>query len=109
MWRGAREQPRHLLTLSPAEYLIYTRGSVDFYSTYPGKYVPRPLGLRPVPLISSPRELGIEILALSKMNWNQSRLDARQPITLKTTDQVKRILRFCEPASQIASRYAEYM
>lgn len=97
------------MTLSPMEHLIYTRGSVDFYSTYPGMYVPRPLGLRPAQLTISPRELGTEILALSKMNWNQTRLDARYPITLQTTDQVKQILRFCDPASQIASRYAEYM
>ncbi len=97
------------MTLSPAEHVIYTRGSVDFYSTYPGMYVPRPLGLRPARLTISPRELGTETLALSKMNWNQSRLDARYPITLQTTDQAKQILRFCDPAWQIASRYAEYM
>ena len=98
-----------LMTLSPAEHLIYTTGSVEFYSTYPGMYVPRPVGLRPARLTISPRELGTEILALTKMNWNQSRLDARFPITLKTTDQVKQILRFCDPAEQIGSRYAEYM
>jgi hypothetical protein len=97
------------MTLGPAEHLIYTKGSVDFYSTCPGMYVPRPLGLRPARLTISPRELGTEVLALSKMNWNQSRLDARLPITLKTADQVKHILRFCDPAQQIASRYAEYM
>jgi hypothetical protein len=71
-------------------------------------YVPRPTGLRPARLTISPRELGAEILALGKMNWNQSRLDARYPMTLKTTDQVKQILRFCDPAWHIASRYAEY-
>jgi hypothetical protein len=97
------------MTLSPREHLIYTKGSVDFYLTYPGMYVPRPLGLRPARLTISPRELGTEILALSKMNWNQSRLDARLPITLKTAEQVKHILRFCDPAQQIASRYADYM
>lgn len=97
------------MTFGPAEHLIYTKGSVDFYLTYPGMYVPRPLGLRPTRLTISPRELGTEILALSKMNWNQSRLDARLPITLKTADQIKHILRFCDPAQQIASRYAEYM
>jgi hypothetical protein len=97
------------MTLGPSEHLIYTKGSVDFYSTYPGMYVPRPLGLRPARLTISPRELGTEVLALSKMNWNQSRLDARLPITIKTADQAKRILRFCDPAQPIASRYAEYM
>lgn len=35
---GPRLQPGG----GPAEHLIYTKGSVDFYSTYPGMYVPRP-------------------------------------------------------------------
>ncbi|MFD0854596.1 hypothetical protein ACFQ07_20330, partial [Actinomadura adrarensis] len=65
--------------------------------------------LRPAQLSISPRELGTEILALSKMNWNQSRLDGRSPITLQTTDQVKQILRFCDPTHDIATRYAQYM
>ncbi|MFD0857180.1 hypothetical protein ACFQ07_33565 [Actinomadura adrarensis] len=34
------------MSLGTHEHLIYTRGSVDFYSTYPGMHVPRPLGLR---------------------------------------------------------------
>jgi hypothetical protein len=72
-------------------------------------YIPRPVGLRPTRLTISPRELGTEILALSKMNWNQSRLDGRFPITLKTADQVKHILRFCDSDQQIATRYAQYM
>jgi hypothetical protein len=72
-------------------------------------YVPRPVGLRPARLTISPRELAVEILALSKMNWNQSRLDGRFPITLRTAEQVKQILRFCDPEEEIATRYAQYM
>jgi hypothetical protein len=97
------------MTLGSSEHLIYTKGSVDFYSIYPGMYVPRPVGLRPARLTISPRELGTEILALSKMNWNQSRLDGRFPITLRTAEQVKQILRFCDPSQEIATRYAQYM
>ena len=48
-------------------------------------------------------------MALSKMNWNQSRLDGRNLITLQTADQVKQILRFCDPDREIATRYAQYM
>jgi hypothetical protein len=32
-----------LLTISEAEGVLYTRGTVDFYKTYPGMYVPNPL------------------------------------------------------------------
>jgi hypothetical protein len=97
------------VTLSSDEHALYTGGSIEFYSTYPGMYVPHPIGVRPALLTRSPRDLAVELLALSKMNWNQARLDGRLPITLRTAEQVKRVLRFCDPAQTIATRYAQYM
>jgi hypothetical protein len=97
------------VTLSPEECALYTRGSVEFYSTYPGMFVPHPIGIRPALRTRSTRDLAIELLALSKMNWNQSQLDGQMPITLRTADQVKRVLRFCDPAQNAATRYAQYM
>jgi hypothetical protein len=97
------------LTLSTEESLLYTRGSVEFYSTYPGMFVPQPLGIRPARSTRSIRDLATELLALSKMNWNQTGLDGRLPITLRTASQVKRVLRFCDPAQNVATRYAQYM
>jgi hypothetical protein len=97
------------LTLSPDEHLLYTRGSVEFYATYPGLYVPHPVGIRPAQLTHGPRDVAVEMLALSKMNWNQARLDGRHPITLRTAEQVKKVLRFCDPQQLIATRYAQYM
>jgi len=43
------------------------------------------------------------------MNWNQTRLDGRDPITIRAANQVKAILRFCAPDQAIATRYANYM
>jgi len=97
------------VTLSPDEHALYTGGSVEFYSTYPGMYVPHPVGIRPALLTRGPHDLAVELLALTKMNWNQARLDGRLPITLRTAEQVKRVLRFCDPAQTIATRYAQYM
>jgi hypothetical protein len=98
-----------LLTLTDRQFALYTKGSVEFYSTYPGMYIPQPIGLRPVEPILSGRGIGNEILALTKMNWNQTRLDGRLPITIRTANQVKSILRFCSPEQAIATRYASYM
>jgi hypothetical protein len=67
------------------------------------------VGIRPALLTRSPRDVATELLALSKMNWNQVRLDARLPITLRTAEQVKRVLRFCRPNQAVATRYAQYM
>jgi hypothetical protein len=98
-----------LLTLSDQEIVLYTKGSVEFYSTYPGMYVPQPIGIRPADPARNARDIGCETLALTKMNWNQTRLDGRDPVTLRTAHQVKAILRFCAPDQAIATRYAHYM
>ena len=98
-----------LLTLSGQEIVLYTKGSVEFYSTYPGMYVPQPIGIRPAYPIRSARDTGCETLALTKMNWNQTRLDGHDPVTIRTANQVKAILRFCAPDQAIATRYANYM
>ena len=37
-----------LLALADRELVLYTKGSIEFYSTYPGMYVPQPIGIRPV-------------------------------------------------------------
>jgi hypothetical protein len=98
-----------LLVIDDDEAALYTRGSTEFYATYPGMYIPRPLGIRPVGHRRSPEEQGRELLALTKMNWNVTRLDGREPVTLRTAKQVKAVLRFCTPDQFIASRYAHYM
>jgi hypothetical protein len=72
-------------------------------------YVPQPIGIRPARPIQSPHDTGAETLALTKMNWNQTRLDGRDPVTIRTANQVKAILRFCGPDQAIATRYANYM
>lgn len=98
-----------LLTISEDELALYTKGSIDFYSTYPGMHVPRPIGIRPVRPVRSPRETASETLALTKMNWNQTRLDGLYPITIRAANQVKAVLRFSNPGQAIAARYAHYM
>lgn len=47
---------------------------------------------------SSPEHLAEELLALTKMNWNQTQLDARMPITLRTADRVGEILASPQPS-----------
>jgi hypothetical protein len=98
-----------LLALGDQEIVLYTKGSIEFYSTYPGMYVPQPIGIRPARPVRSARDTGSETLALTKMNWNQTRLDGRDPVTIRTANQVKAILRFCSPDQAIATRYANYM
>jgi hypothetical protein len=98
-----------LVTLDERELALYATGSIEFYRTYPGMYIPRPIGIRPVNPTRNPYGLAAEVLALTKMNWNQTRLDGRLPVTLRTANQVKSVLRFCPTDQAIATRYAHYM
>lgn len=98
-----------LLSLTESRHVLYTRGSVPDYQTYPGMYVPRPLGFRTVDAEIGAMELAGELLALTKMNWNATPLDGQLPITLRTADTVANILRHLGADEKPAGRYAFYM
>lgn len=97
------------IALSDQRFVLYTRGSVDFYGTYPGMYVPTPLGLRPTDSDQRLEEVAAETLSLTKLNWNHSQLDGHLPITLHAAHKVKAILRWLSPDDVPARRYANYM
>lgn len=98
-----------LFSLSAQEHVLYTHGSVPYYQTYPGMYVPRPLGIRPATIDRPINEVAAEILSLTKLNWNRVRMDARLPITLLTADRVGEILRHVPTGVRPAPRYTHYM
>ena len=54
--------------LDPRSLLLYTRGSIPYFRTYPGLYVPQPLLLRPAGDGTDLQAAGTDVLALSKMN-----------------------------------------
>jgi hypothetical protein len=98
-----------LFSLDALRHVLYTRGSVPYYATYPGMYIPTPLAFEVVASDRSPRELADEVLALTKMNWNQTQFDGRLPITLRTARAVGRILKYVPEGGHVAVRYANYM
>jgi len=98
-----------LLTLDDSEHALYTHGSIPFYKTYPGLRIPRPLGIRLAETDRSIDTIAAEVLALSKLNWNRARLDARLPITLLTSKRVGDVLRHVPDTVAPAYRYAFYM
>lgn len=98
-----------LLCLDDENFALYTHGSVPYYKTYPGMYVPRPIGIRPAETERDIQEIASEILALSKLNWNRARMDARKPITLLTSTRVGEILRHVPSDVSPAAGYAFYM
>ena len=100
------------LALGPGKHLLYTRGSVPFFETYPGLYVPRALQIEMEACEQSPDMLCREVLALTKMNWNSTEFDMRDPVTMHAARRVGDIMKYVPleaPAEQIARRYSFYM
>lgn len=98
-----------LVNVEEGRAVLFTRGTIDFYRLYPGMYVPAPLGVRVALAEHTAGTLAAEILALSKMNWNQSQLDGRLPITLRAAARVANVIKHVPPGLPVAPRYANYM
>lgn len=95
--------------LDNKSHVLYTRGSVNFFATYPGMYIPKPLLFRCEATDQTPTFLAQEILALTKMNWNNTQFDGGEPITLRAAHQVGAILKYIGEKEAIAQRYSSYM
>ena len=85
------------LDLSADKAILYLRGSVGFFEMYPGMYVPRPLEMNIAKSESTKQMLATEMLALSKLNWNNTQFDGGEPITVRAARQVGDILK-CVPS-----------
>lgn len=111
LYRAGKYPPLRgtVLSLDDHEMVLYTRGSVDFFQTYPGKYIPVPLRIRSEKTEETQRFLAREILALTKMNWNRTQFDGAEPITLQASRKCSNVLRYCSGGRQIEPRYSFYM
>ncbi len=90
-------------------HILYTRGSVNFFGTYPGMYVPRPLRFRCDASDQTGGFLAEEILALIEMNWGNTQFDGSDPITVEAARQVGAILERLSEDDRVEPRYSFYM
>ncbi len=100
------------ISFDDKSHLLYTRGSVPFYRTYTGLYIPQPLEIRIDRADSSVEKICREILGLTKMNWNTTRFDGKYPITLLCARKVGEVMKYLpadyEPNPEIIN-YGYYM
>jgi len=97
------------LRLDEREHLLYTRGSVNFFETYPGSYVPRPLLFRCDRIESTPKQIAREMLGLSKLNWNVTQFDGGYPITIEAARRVGKIFKYLGADDLVGHQYSYYM
>jgi len=89
--------------------LIYMRGSVDFFETYPGLYVPRPLEFLVEESDTTQLQLAKELFSLSKLNWNNTQFDGSEPITVRAARRVGDILKCVVEGETLQPAYRYFM
>lgn len=113
LFREGQYPPLRGTYLSPTEddalVILNTRGSIPFYRTYPGMYIPKALEIAVHQSEHSAVELAEEVLALTKMNWNNTQFDSSDPITIRGSRKVGELLRYAGENDVIEPRYAYYM
>lgn len=98
-----------LFSLSPGTHALYTKGSIDFFATYPGLYVPKTLEFRCDRAEQTPRFLAEEILALTKMDWNNTQFDRSEPVTIRVAQDVGALLKYMDEEPFVEPQYKFYM
>ncbi len=97
------------LTLQDSTGLLYLRGSVNFFETYPGMYVPRPLEFSVAHAETPLEQLACEMLSLSKLNWNNTQFDGGEPITVRAARRVGDILKCVPEGGAVQPSFRFYM
>ncbi len=97
------------LSKDKKHHTLYTKGSVEFYQSYPGMYVPRALDLYCDQTDQTPYTLGKEILMLTKMNYNVTQFDGSEPMTLRVAKKVGQIVRYVDANEVLVPHYKMYM
>lgn len=98
-----------MFSLTEQRHVLYTRGSVHQYQTYPGMYIPAPIEIRIVNSVSSIKVICKEVLGLTKMNWNNTQFDNKYPITIGCARRVGEIMKYLGENEQPKESYAFYM
>jgi hypothetical protein len=89
--------------------LLYTRGAVEFFQTYPGMYVPRAIEICVEDSDRALVSIAQETLALTKMNWNNTQFDNSMPITIQAARKVGRVLKYLREGEKFNPLYSYYM
>lgn len=95
--RWGKEPPIRgtMVKLPDGSVLLYTFGYIPYLEVYPGPRVPSPIEILEYESRSPIEEICKEILALTKLNWNNAKFCSKSPITVAFSRRVGSIIREC--------------
>lgn len=90
--------------------LLYTIGSIPYYQTYPGLYVPNPLLLCPHEVSESTlQDIASEVFSLTKVNWNSTQINQKLPAPIRASRNVAEVLKYIGENEEVSPDYRKYM
>ena len=101
-----------MVKLPDESMLLYTSGYIPYLEVYPGPRVPSPLEILEHFGDTTMDVIGKEILALTKLNWNNAKFCIKAPITIAFSRRVGSILREMPPdmnPKEIGTKFKFYM
>jgi hypothetical protein len=98
-----------LCEVNRKSHFLYTMGYMPDLGTYPRGYVPEPWELIDHHGDNTPRKLFKEVMALTKMNYNNADMADGEPITLKFARKVGEILSYIPENELPHPSYRFYM
>jgi hypothetical protein len=85
--------------------IVYLKGTVPFFQVYPGAYIPRAIEFVRQDGETNASELARELVALSKLNFNNTQFDTGDPITVRAARRVGDILKHVPSNKKVNSRF----
>ena len=83
---------RGTLISTNSDHYLFTTGFTPHLYSYPGSRVPEPILIRPFQLDTSIVNVSGEIMALTRLDWNNTKFNIRKPVTISISRKVGEIL-----------------
>jgi len=71
---------------------MFSTGYVPALDTYPGSMVPMPIRITLEETNSEPRRIALDMMHLTKLDWNSAVFSKRMPVTISVSEKIKSIL-----------------
>lgn len=97
------------LELENSTALLYTTGYIPYYETFPGMHIPKALEVSIYEADTTIKNVCTEILALTKMNFNNCNYYDSLPITLRFSQKVGEIVQYLDEGVVPPNKYYFYM
>ncbi|MEM9856930.1 MAG: hypothetical protein AAF843_06225, partial [Bacteroidota bacterium] len=98
-----------LMKIHDKQGILYTTGYIPYYESYPGLHVPHPIEISIYSGDSSVEKVSREIMALTKLNFNNCNFYSSLPITIQFSKRVGEIIQYLEDGIVPPSKYYYYM